>query len=178
MATKPRRRAGRKRRQDVKRQPSGQIRKSVYAERVTPTKEMQRRRADLLGDKNATGEVDCALDVIASPVQRLITPKQAEAGRRYAMARLRLMRSLGASPDPTSPRLSEWIDNGQSPAEAPGDDALAGMRWRKASMCIHDCGADVRKVIDRVCLDNQLPRQDQVTKLRIGLDALIRLWRI
>ena len=79
MATKPRRRAGRKRRQDVKRQPSGQIRKSVYAERVTPTKEMQARRADLLGDKNATGEIDCALDVIASPAHRLITPKQAEA---------------------------------------------------------------------------------------------------
>ena len=177
MATKPRRRAGRKRRQDVKRQPSGQIRKSVYAERVTPTKEMQARRADLLGDKNATGEIDCALDVIASPKQRLITPKQAEAGRRYAVARMRLMKSLGTSPDPSTPRLAEWIDNGQSPADGP-DDGLAAFKWRKANMCVYDCGADIRKVVDRVCLENQLPRKDQVIKLRIGLDALVRLWRI
>tara|TARA_R100000365_G_C2743602_1_gene72330 strand:- start:916 stop:1449 length:534 start_codon:yes stop_codon:yes gene_type:complete len=177
MATKPRRRGGRKRRQDVKRQPSGQIRKSVYAERVKPTKEMQARRAKLLGDKNATGEIDCALDVIASPKHRLITPKQAEAGRRYAVARVRLLKTLGTSPYPTTPRLSEWIDNGQSVADG-SDDGKAAFNWRKASMCIHDCGGDVRTVIDLVCLENQLPRKDQVTKLRIGLDALVRLWRI
>lgn len=176
MAKKPRRRAGRKRRAFAPRQPSGQIRKSEY-DRPGPTPEAEARREELLGSKNATGELDCVLDLLAAPVSRVISEKQAEAGRRYAMARMQALRATGINPGPSSPRLSEWVDNGSSPADAP-DDGKSAYRWRKAWMCVYDCGADVRKIVDRVCVDNVQPRTDQITKLRIGLDALIRLWRI
>lgn len=169
------RRAGRKRRSLVPRQPSGQIRKSVYREAAGPTPEALKRREKLLGSRTASGEVDCVLDVLAA--SGVLTPRQAEAGRRYAMARLSALRALGINPAPSSPRLADWVDSGFVPG-GEGDDGLAGARWRRARACIHDCGESVRKAVDRVCLDNAPPRNVEISRLRIGLDALGRMWRV
>lgn len=172
------RRAGRKRRAMALRQPSGQIRKSAYAERIGPTPEALRRREKLLGSRTAQGEIDCVLDVLAGAEAQVITQKQAEAGRRYAQARAAALRAAGINPAPASPRLADWIDRGGIAPISSGDDGAAAHRWRRARMCVFDCGADVRRIVGRVCLDNAPPRDLEVERLRIGLDALVRLWRL
>jgi|GEM_PF-3572630 len=179
MAKRLKSRAGRKRRQAVAREPSGRVAKRARTplQDTRPTPEIRKRREILLGSHDAQGELECILDVLAAPSRRLITSKQAEAGRRYAMAKLALQRSIGISPDPVTPSLSEWIDNGQTIGDG-ADDGLAAFRWRKAWLCVHDCGADVKRIMEAVCIDNQPPKTHQVTKLRIGLDALIRMWRL
>ncbi|RIJ15970.1 hypothetical protein D1227_06340 [Henriciella mobilis] len=169
-------RAGRKRNLKAKRYPNGSVHR--HDERVGPTPELEARRKALLGGKNAAGETDCVLDHLASPVSQVLTQKQAEAGRRYATARLRALRAAGVTPEAKSPRLSEWIDRGSSVATLPADDGRAAFEWRKARQCVYDAGSDVRRVIERVCIDNQPPRGHEVGRLRIGLDALIRLWRL
>lgn len=170
-----RRRAGRKRKAMALRQPSGQIRKSAYAERVGPTPEAMKRREKLLGSRTAQGEVDCMLDVLAA--HTVLTERQAEAGRRYAMARLSALRAKGINPAPSSPKLADWVDSGFVPGGS-GDDGTADFRWRQARQCIYDCGSQVRQAVERVCLDNAQPRGVEILRLRIGLDALTRLWRV
>lgn len=172
-----RRRAGRKRKAMAKRQPSGQIRKSVYAMDDGPTPEAVARREEVLGSRTAVGELDCVLDMLASPARMLISERQAEAGRRYSAARLAALRAAGVNPAPSSPKLSDWVDSGLAPISG-GDDGKAAYRWRKARQCIYDAGSDVRRIVDKVCLDNRMPGGHEVERLRIGLDALVRLWKI
>jgi hypothetical protein len=163
----------------AQRDPNGQItrRERKPREDVGPTPEMRKRREDLFGSRTATGEIDCALDVLAGAECRLITEKQAEAGRRYAMARMFALRAAGINPGPAGAALSEWIDSPRTPPDVP-DDGKSAYRWRKARQAVYDCGADVRRIVDQVCVDNVPPRTHQVERLRIGLDALIRLWRL
>lgn len=169
------RRAGRKRKAMALRQPSGQIRKSAYADRIGPTPEALKRREKLLGSRTAQGEVDCVLDVLAA--QGVLTESQAEAGRRYGLARLSALRAKGINPAPSSPRLADWVDSGFITGGA-GDDGDADYRWRRARQCVFDCGEAVRRAVERVCCDNAEPRGAEILRLRIGLDALIRLWRL
>lgn len=178
MARKPhRRRAGRKRDADAKRYPDGTTYRHATPEDVSPPPEALARREALLGSKTATGEVDCVLDVLAGPVHRIITDKQAEAGRRYAMARMFALRAAGINPGPAGAALSEWIDSPRTPPDVP-DDGKSAYRWRKARQCVHDAGSDVRRIVDLVCVDNARPRTHQIERLRIGLDALIRMWKL
>ncbi len=177
MASKVRRRrAGRKRKAMAPRQPNGQIRKSEYADSVGMTPELAARRKELLGSKNAPGETDCVLDHLAA--DRIVTEKQAEAGRRYAISRDRALRASGLSPNPASPRLSEWIDRGSVQSPLAPDDGRASYHWRKARECVFDCGADVRRIVEKVCIDNAPIRLHERTRLRLGLDALVRMWRL
>ena len=168
-------RPGRKRNLKAKRYPNGTPYR--HDERVGPTPELEARRTALLGSKNAPGETDVVLDHLASAVSQVLTQKQAEAGRRYATARLRALRAAGVNPDARAPRMAERIGGSPAPAYM-GDDGKAAFHWRKARQCAHDCGLEVRRVVDRVCVENQPPRGHEVGRLRIGLDALVRLWRI
>ncbi|WP_300396393.1 hypothetical protein [Henriciella sp.] len=168
-------RPGRKRNLKAKRYPNGSVHR--HDERVGPTPELEARRKALLGSKNAAGETDCVLDHLASPVSQVLTQKQAEAGRRYATARLRALRAAGVSPEAKSPRMAERIGGSPAPAWV-GDDGKAAHYWRKARQCVFDCGGDVRRIIEKVCIDNCHPKAHEVRRLRIGLDALVRMWRI
>lgn len=170
-----RRRAGRKRKVGVARKADNRIKTREYSERPGPTPEALKRRETLLGSRTAQGEVDCILDVLAA--HSIITDRQAEAGKRYASARLSALRAKGINPAPSSPKLSDWVDSGFVPG-GDGDNGDADYRWRRARQCVFDCGAQVRAAVERVCLDNAEPRGVEIIRLRIGLDALVRLWRV
>jgi hypothetical protein len=154
-------RRGRKRRLDVKRRKDGKVSNAEYQVRDKGTPELQAKRK--------AGERDEVVDALHAG--KLITDQQLEAFRVYERAR----RIYIGSVSPKTATLAEMIHGGKGELS---DRAILSARqaFLTGQESLQRCGSRSAfpQVQDLIC--NEKPYDIQ--GLRIGLDALVALYRM
>lgn len=170
-------RRGRKKKQNVKREPNGRVSRAGQGDKVFETVKTQPHRRHLSNFRDAR-----AADVLGNlSIAGLITSDQYEAGKVWRQVVASHRRAMCIpSPDPRAggaDYLSERVD-----AEAGGislddrsedeRDVSAIRRYQRVYRALYDAGRAALLEVNRVCIRDE--SVNELASLRAGLTALSR----
>lgn len=166
-----RKRAGRKMKPDVKREPNGQAARSVTSERMEKLVEESRARKSSI-----TGRDDLPVDVLG--ILRghdQIGDPEYSIGRKFERLMARIYNSPTESPSAmfrecvSAPNAEDAIS-----VQAMSDDAVEAL-FRRMNQTLLDCGLAIRDLVVSAVRYNRYPRtMAEVKAIVLGLEVLAK----
>lgn len=168
-------RAGRPRRLDVERHPSGQIKR----ESVPPPVVRYRMRTYGLSEADASKDIagtEIGRMLLAGPRNGGIAEEQFEACVLFYVTRRQWTMALNGPSEATAIDLDRIA--GRLHADTSERDMDAAYQWDRVLGALHTVHPTARRTIERVVLGDQPVRPSERQMFFAGCNALVKLWKL